>query len=84
MNTKHFAPTDKRKNRYVKALLVLNGLRQDELAQKLGVSDAFLSEIISGKRRACKATGKRIRQGIADALGMTVAELWPEKEKGAV
>ena len=81
MDTKNFVNKDKRKNRYVKALLVLHGIKQETLAKKLGVSDAFLSEIISGKRRACKQTGKYIRQSIAEILGMDVAELWTDNKK---
>lgn len=79
MDTKNFVHRDKRKNRYVKALLVLYGIKQETLAKELGVSDAFLSEIISGKRRACKKTGKHIRQGIAKALGIPISDLWPEE-----
>ncbi|MHB8772996.1 MAG: helix-turn-helix domain-containing protein [Syntrophales bacterium] len=57
----------------------MSGINQAELAKKIGVTQPFLSQIANGRRIAAKAKGKIARQAIADALGMTVDELWPKK-----
>ena len=63
----------------MRALLVLHAIDRAELASKIGVSQAFLSMIINGRRMGAKEKGKRARQVIADALGMKVEELWPKR-----
>jgi len=79
MKTKYFAKEGQKKERYVKALLILHGIRQDELAAKLGVSGPLMSQVVNGRRKGVKKKGRLIRQGVADALGMKVEDLWPKK-----
>jgi transcriptional regulator with XRE-family HTH domain len=68
-----------KKERYVSALLILHGIKQAELAEKIGVSQPFLSMIITGRRIGAKEKGNIARQVIAKSLGMKVSELWPKK-----
>jgi len=79
MKTKHFAKKDENKERYVKALLILHGIRQDELAEKIGVSGPLMSQVINGRRKGVKRKGRLIRQGVADALGMKVEDIFPKR-----
>lgn len=80
MNAIKLTPQIKKNGRYVKALLVMHGVNQYELAEQIGVSQPFLSQIINGRRIAAKEKGKLARLIIADALGMKVEELWPKKD----
>ena len=79
MKAIRFTKQDKRKERYVRALLFLHGIRQDELAKKLGVSGPLVSQVINGRRNGVKKKGLRIRQAVAEALGMKVEDLWPKR-----
>jgi DNA-binding XRE family transcriptional regulator len=79
MNAKKITQQSKRRGRYVRALLVLHAIDRAELASKIGVSQAFLSMIITGRRIGAKEKGKLARQVIAESLGMTVEDLWPKK-----
>ena len=47
-----------KKDRYVSALLVLHGIRQAELARKLGVSTPFFSLVVQGKRGGTRKIGR--------------------------
>lgn len=79
MNDKNLTNNSKRKGRYVSALLIMNGVNRAELAEKIGVSQPFLSMIINCRRRGAKEKGKLARQVIAESLGMKVTDLWPKK-----
>lgn len=72
-------PSIKKKGRYVSGLLVMHGINQAKLAEKIGVSQPFLSMIITGRRIGAKEKGKLARQVIAESLGMAVEDLWPKK-----
>lgn len=77
-----FAKADKKRERYISALLVLHNIGQAELARKIGVSKPFFSQVVTGKRGGTKKKGPlvaRIRQAVADALGAKVEDLWPDK-----
>jgi transcriptional regulator with XRE-family HTH domain len=59
--------------RKIRALMALTGIRQSDICRLLHVRPASVSMIISGKK-----TSARIRAAIAQALGVTVEELWPQ------
>lgn len=49
----------------VKTWLILNDMRQKDLAKMLGISNAYLSDILLGKRK-----GKKVREKIIKILDM--------------
>ncbi|TAN62564.1 transcriptional regulator [bacterium] len=65
-------------NRRIKALMVLNGLQNKNIAKQLRVTPTWVSLVVCGHRRS-----DRVRGAIASALNMSVAELWPENNKAA-
>src|SRR3972149_2306318 len=67
-----------KKGRYVSALLIMHGISQAELANKIDITQPFLSQIINGRRIGAKEKGKLARQVIAESLGMKVEDLWPK------
>lgn len=79
MNAIKITPPSKKNGRYVSGLLIMNGINQAELAEKAGVTQPFLSMIITGRRRGAKEKGQLARQVIAESLGMAVEDLWPKK-----
>jgi len=79
MNDIKITPPNKKKGRYVSALLIMHGINQAELVEKIGISQPFLSMIINGRRIGAKEKGKLARQVIAESLGMKVEHLWPKK-----
>ncbi len=54
------------------------GMSQQELAIKAGVAQSMLT----GIERYDYRPGLRVRTKIADALGTTPDEIWPELDKG--
>lgn len=82
MNAHTLTPESKNNSRYIRALIVLKGVKQNMLAKNAGVSEAFLAQVISGTRRGIKKKGLFVRQIIADSLDMTVEELWSSEKKG--
>jgi lambda repressor-like predicted transcriptional regulator len=56
----------------VRALLVMRGIKQTELAIRCGVGRAELNKVVNGVRKTT-----HIRQAIAKELGLTIEELWP-------
>ena len=65
------------KQRKVKALIVLEDLKQKDIADALGVSPTLVSLVIAGKKKS-----PRVRAAIAKALGMTIGQLWPNNNHG--
>ncbi len=65
-------------NRKIKALMVLKGLQNKRIARDLRVTPTWVSLVVCGHRRS-----DRVRGAIASALGMSVAELWPEDKNKA-
>jgi len=63
----------------VSGLLILHGITQAELVEKSGLSQSFISNIITGRRVGAKEKGKLVRRIIAESLGMKESELWPDK-----
>lgn len=60
-------------NREIKARLILRGITMTEIARSLNVTHAAVSRVISGR----DAT-PRIRQAVAQAIGVPVEEIWPD------
>jgi len=56
-----------------------NNRSRTKLAEQIGVSQPFLSMIITGRRIGAKEKGKLARQVIAESLGMAVEDLWPKR-----
>ena len=55
----------------IRELRKAQGMTLADLAQKLGISIVYLSDIENGNRHG----SKRVRQKIADELGVKVSEL---------
>lgn len=79
MNGLNITKTGKQKKRYVSALLVLHDINQSELARQIGVSQALMNSVVTGSRRGVKKKGRLVREAVAQALGVTVEALWPDK-----
>lgn len=65
---------EKIRRRKIKSLMALRGITGADIARKLSVSHITVSVVLGGH-----GTSKRIRKGIADAIGLNVNDLWPEK-----
>lgn len=73
---------NQKKERYVSALLVLNGISQSKLAEKIGATQQHFSRVVLGQRGGTRKPGPMadlIRQTVAQSLGMAVSELWSPK-----
>ena len=55
----------------VRALLVARNIKQTDIAERHKFGKAEVNKVINGKRRT-----QRIRQAIAQELGMSVEDLW--------
>lgn len=55
----------------IKSLLVLNGIKQSEIAKQLGMKRGSVSGAINGLRKS-----RRVQQAVADALGKDYKTLW--------
>jgi lambda repressor-like predicted transcriptional regulator len=83
MNVNQFTKINKKGARYISALLLIHGIRQDEIADKVGASCPLVSLVVTRKRGGTKKHGPKvqlIRQAVAEALGMPVEELWPDNK----
>ena len=83
MNANQITKINKKGARYISALLLIHGIRQDEIADKIGVSKPLVSQVVTRKRGGTKKHGPKIRlvrQAVAEALGMPVEELWPDNK----
>jgi len=58
----------------IKIEMLRSGITQPSIAKKLGVSTVYVHQVIRGLRRS-----QTIRQTIAEAVGKSVEELWPEE-----
>ena len=80
MNELTMTLTGPKKERYIIALLTLHGIKETDLANKIGVTQSFLSHVARGNRKGVKKQGLRVRQAIAEALGKEIDDLWPNKK----
>jgi lambda repressor-like predicted transcriptional regulator len=58
----------------IKGHLVMKNIKSRDIARRLGVTDGAIHQVIYGYRKT-----EYVRRAIADAVGKTVAELWPPK-----
>ena len=58
----------------LRKLLMDRGIKQTWLADRAGITDTALSEIVTGKRTPTLPVAKRI----ARVLEMRVEDIWPE------
>lgn len=61
----------------VRALLVARNIKQVDIAERYHFGRAEVNKVINGKRRTL-----RIREAIAQELGMTVHDLWGGNSNG--
>ncbi|KXY35790.1 helix-turn-helix domain-containing protein [Bacillus thuringiensis] len=59
---------DDKFNKKVKTWLVINDMKQKDLAEMLGISSPYLSDILLGKRK-----GKKVKQKIIKLLDIKEA-----------
>lgn len=62
---------NKERARQIKALMILKGLTNVELAKRIQVSKTWISLVIWGH-----AKSERVRRRIAEELGVSYEELW--------
>jgi len=67
---------NKPKTRNVNQLLKKAGVKQIDIARRLGVSAQFVNAVASGKRSTF-----RVKTAIAEALNKPITDLWPAAEQ---
>ncbi len=83
MKAKHLTHDDKKRGRYIKALLILNGVEQQAVALDVGASEALVSQVAHGHRKGTARNGKKImaiKKAFAARTGKTVEELFPDNK----
>lgn len=65
-----------KKHRYILALLMVNDLKANDIAKKLGVTTACISRVMHGV-----GVSRRVQQAIADACGVKYEDLWPRQNR---
>ena len=60
----------------IKIELMKKGIMGKDIAKVLGVSPSLVSKVIVGKRK-----NPKVRQALAEIVGVPVEELWPEPEE---
>jgi len=83
MKVNHLTKDDKKRGRYLKALLIINGIEQQEIAKDAEASEALVSKVIHGTRKGTARNGKKIiaiKQSCAKRLGKNVEELFPDEK----
>ena len=60
----------------IKAAMRMKGVTPTALADELGVANSTMSQVISGR-----CVSARIRQRIAQVIGIPVDKLWPPAER---
>ena len=68
---------DDKQHARIKSALALRGATLSSIARDLGVAPGTVSIVSRGYRRS-----RRIEKAIADALGRTPGELWPDRYSG--
>lgn len=58
----------------IRAALLLRDIRPIEIARKLKVGRSAVCNVITGYGKS-----RRIQEAIAEMIGKTVEEIWPEK-----
>ena len=61
-------------NLNLKIKLLKAGITQADIAREIGVTRAFVNQIINGQRQT-----RRVRMAVAKAVGKRVEDLWPSR-----
>lgn len=72
MSIKIISEKDKKIYRNIRSLMILHGIKQGDIAKKLGVSQPAISQVLMGK-----IDSKKIKKEVARKLRRSVRELWP-------
>lgn len=59
----------------IRAALLIKGVKVNDIAKSLNLSHSNVSVVISGGR-----PNHKVRQAIANAVGKSISDLWPEKQ----
>ena len=65
---------DEKQHQRIKAALTLRGITLSSIAKTLDVKPTTVTTVSKGYRRS-----RRIEHAIAEALGCTPAQIWPER-----
>lgn len=65
---------DEKQHQRIRAALSLKGITLSSIAKELNVAPATITVVSKGYRRS-----QRIERAIADALGSTPAQIWPDR-----
>jgi predicted transcriptional regulator len=82
MKVNHLTTADKKRGRYIKSLLILHEVEQQDIAKEADASEALVSQVIRGHKKGVARSGKKIakiKQILAAKLGKQVNELLPSK-----
>ena len=82
MKANHLTNDDKKRGRYIKSLLILHEVEQQEIAKEAEASEALVSQVIRGHKKGVARSGKKIakiKQILAAKLGRDVDDLLPSK-----
>ena len=52
----------------------MHNIKPRRIAEAIGVTDSCIGHVLHGRK-----TSRRVKQAVADALGMTFKELWDTK-----
>lgn len=63
-------------NLEIKALIMLSGKTISSIAREARVTREWVSKVINRQRKS-----PRVQKAVADAVGKSVKELWPGKDK---
>ena len=66
---------NKVKRNNIKTAMKQNGVKQKHIAARENVSVPAVNQVVWSVRKT-----PRVRQAIADAVGIPISELWPESE----
>ena len=66
---------NKVKQNYIKTAMKQNGVKQKHIAAMENVSIPAVNQVVWNVRKT-----PRIRQAIADAVGIPISELWPQEQ----
>lgn len=66
---------DDKRHSQIKSALGLKGLTLSDIARGLDVTPSTVSIVSRGFRRS-----RRVESAIAEALGLTCSELWPDRQ----
>ena len=63
----------------IKYRLARKGIKQMDIAKNIGVSRATISYVVNGH-----SPSARIREAVAEALGLPVGDIWPDDDNPSI